>query len=172
MHRKLLVGVLTVLMGGVANAADVEKPGYQDNPEGDPQVLRQGPQSAPVHPQLEPSEDSAEIARQGRDGQPASAEPQFQLGPEHIDRAGAESPDGVAQNRFYRLDTDADGYLSRQEADQEIGSHWSRADQDADGKVDEAEFSAFETTRAEERSMEPATAPETRPETEFHMESR
>lgn len=153
MKYKLLITAMTLAMGSAAYAADATIPAYQETPEGDPQVLRQGEPGTPVHPQVRELEGSPEVARQGQEGAPASAEPNFELGPKEIDQAGREVPDGQpTSNAFYSLDQDADGYLSQQEADEELRAQWSEVDRDADGKVDEAEFSAFETTRTESPS--------------------
>jgi Ca2+-binding EF-hand superfamily protein len=52
--------------------------------------------------------------------------------------------------KFSDLDTNHDGYISRQEvqADQQrlqaLADNWSEADQNADGQVSASEFSAFE----------------------------
>ena len=50
------------------------------------------------------------------------------------------------QQRFNQLDTNHDGYISRDEAqaDSELSQNWNRADLKATNKIDESEFSAFE----------------------------
>jgi Ca2+-binding EF-hand superfamily protein len=47
---------------------------------------------------------------------------------------------------FKKLDTNKDGYISKDEAmaDKELSKDWSHADKNSDGKVEESEFSAFE----------------------------
>ncbi|NIP73583.1 MAG: hypothetical protein GWO16_11375 [Gammaproteobacteria bacterium] len=59
--------------------------------------------------------------------------------------AQAGSPEET-QARFQEIDANQDGYISMQEAEehQRLKDHWTAADQNADGQVDEAEFSAFE----------------------------
>lgn len=145
-HKILVVAMITAMSG----AAYANQPVPSETPEGDPQVQKQGPSGTPVHPQVRELEGSPEIARQGQEGEPASAEPNFQLGPKHIDQAGAEVPERSAtSNAFYTLDRDSDGYVSKQEADESLRAEWDKADRDSNGKLDEAEFSAFEATRAQ-----------------------
>ncbi|MEJ2609685.1 MAG: EF-hand domain-containing protein [Candidatus Thiodiazotropha sp.] len=47
---------------------------------------------------------------------------------------------------FTKLDTDGDGYISAEEStvDKALYNGWAKIDANADGKVDAAEFSAFE----------------------------
>jgi Ca2+-binding EF-hand superfamily protein len=54
---------------------------------------------------------------------------------------------GGAAGGFKALDADADGYISQQEAaaSQGLSDAYSSVDQNQDGKLDSAEFSAFET---------------------------
>lgn len=167
MNHKILIAAIAVAMGGAAYADDTTKPAYQETPEGDPQVLQQGPSGAPVHSQVRELEGSPEIARQGQEGGPASAEPNFQLGPKHIDQAGTEVRERPeTTNAFYSMDQDADGYLSQQEADESLRTQWNDVDRDANGKVDEAEFSAFEATREEQPPVQQYGDPENSPRME------
>ena len=48
--------------------------------------------------------------------------------------------------KFGDIDEDADGYISKMEANDydELKSNWMKADADKDGKLDVSEFSAFE----------------------------
>ncbi len=54
---------------------------------------------------------------------------------------------GGATGGFKALDADADGYISQQEAaaSQGLSDAYGSLDQNQDGKLDSAEFSAFET---------------------------
>jgi Ca2+-binding EF-hand superfamily protein len=63
---------------------------------------------------------------------------------------------------FSKLDADADGYISAEESlnDEALYKGWSDVDANSDGKVDPAEFSAFETGGSE--SAAPEAAPSTR----------
>jgi len=57
-----------------------------------------------------------------------------------------EMPMGEHDASFSKLDSNDNGYLSRQEAKQssDLSDHWSSADSNSDDKIDRAEFSAFE----------------------------
>lgn len=52
----------------------------------------------------------------------------------------------TAQKMFNKLDTNHDGYISREEArsDRQLSQDWDSADTNQDGKLEESEFSAFE----------------------------
>ena len=67
---------------------------------------------------------------------------------------------------FGDLDTDGDGYISRQEAQQAntLADNFNQADTDSDNRVDISEFSAFESSHRftpsdEEDAPEPGAAP-------------
>ena len=51
------------------------------------------------------------------------------------------------RRRFNAIDTNRDGYISEQEANkqQRLLKSWGKADLNSDGKIDQTEFSAFET---------------------------
>lgn len=51
------------------------------------------------------------------------------------------------QQRFGVIDRNGDGYISEQEAQQKerLLESWEKADLNADGRIDQTEFSAFET---------------------------
>ena len=70
--------------------------------------------------------------------------------------AGFMSTALASENQFNKLDADADGYITAEEAAAHEGlqAGWTDTDVNADGKVDAAEFSAFEMKGAEEQ--EPA----------------
>jgi hypothetical protein len=61
---------------------------------------------------------------------------------------------------FDELDTNQDGQVSTDEAakDVELKKAWSSVDQDANGAIDRAEFSAFETQREKPGASEQAPA--------------
>jgi Ca2+-binding EF-hand superfamily protein len=52
----------------------------------------------------------------------------------------------AGEEAFIKLDVDADGYISAEEAsaDQALHSSWETTDANQDGQVDAGEFSAFE----------------------------
>ena len=65
-----------------------------------------------------------------------------QMGGEpHMKMQGAQH-----QQRFRTMDTDGDGYISQTEASghQGLSNNWQQADRNADGRIDEGEFSMFE----------------------------
>lgn len=51
------------------------------------------------------------------------------------------------QRRFNVLDTNGDGFISEQEAkaQQQLLEEWKKADLNSDGKIDQSEFSVFDT---------------------------
>lgn len=51
------------------------------------------------------------------------------------------------QQRFKTIDTDGDGFISEAEAREHhrLLESWKKADLNSDGKIDQSEFSAFET---------------------------
>lgn len=51
------------------------------------------------------------------------------------------------RRRFDAIDADGDGYISEQEANEQrrLLKSWGKADLNSDGKIDQTEFSAFET---------------------------
>ncbi len=69
-------------------------------------------------------------------------------------------------NTFEALDVDGNGYISADEARarEDLTAQWSTADQDSDGKLNSAEFSAFEgigrlSPPEESEIAEPGAAP-------------
>ena len=70
--------------------------------------------------------------------------------------AGFLSTAIAGENQFNKLDADADGYISAEEAAAHEGLQqgWTATDANADGKVDAAEFSAFEMKGAEKKAPE------------------
>jgi hypothetical protein len=62
----------------------------------------------------------------------------------------------AAQDQFNKLDADGDGYISAQEAADHEGLQkgWQSTDANMDGKVDAAEFSAFEMQAQEHKAPE------------------
>ena len=65
------------------------------------------------------------------------------LVPVGVSAAGTKSSE---QEMFNKLDTNHDGYISKEEAsaNKELTEDWKRADRNRDDKLDESEFSAFE----------------------------
>ena len=67
---------------------------------------------------------------------------------------------------FEQIDTNGDGYISREEAkvSRSMSQNWTKADKDKDGHVDISEFSAFEsqgrfTPPEDLEEAEPGAAP-------------
>lgn len=63
----------------------------------------------------------------------------------------------VHESEFSQLDTNEDGYISRDEASGKLVDEYADADHDENGLVDQSEFSAFEAR------MEDFTSPITGP---------
>lgn len=61
----------------------------------------------------------------------------------------------ATQEKFNKLDTNQDGYISQDEAkaDSHLSQNWNAADPNNNGKINESEFSAFE------EEMEPGGMP-------------
>lgn len=59
----------------------------------------------------------------------------------------AFSGDNPEQEKFNRLDTNKDGYVSLEEAtgNHDMLSKWTDIDKNSDGQLEYSEFSAFET---------------------------
>jgi Ca2+-binding EF-hand superfamily protein len=55
----------------------------------------------------------------------------------------------AAEDGFMKLDRNADGFISAEESimDNDLYDGWSSADANNDGRIDSAEFSAFEISR-------------------------
>jgi hypothetical protein len=66
----------------------------------------------------------------------------------------------ATQKKFNQLDTNHDGYISKDEAkaDSMLSEEWSKVDPTNKGKIDESEFSAFE------EEMEPGGVPAKNPD--------
>jgi len=77
--------------------------------------------------------------------------------------AYAVEPDNPVKQQFNKLDTNHDGYISKEEAnaDSQLTDDWENADTNSDGKINAAEFSAFE----EYMEPEPGGLPEPAPDT-------
>ncbi len=58
--------------------------------------------------------------------------------------AGSSAAMDKSGDQFSSLDTNGDGKISKEEAQGELKANWSKADANADGSIDESEFSAFE----------------------------
>lgn len=73
-----------------------------------------------------------------------------------IAAAGFLSTAIAAENQFNKLDANADGNISAEEAAAHEGlqAGWTETDANADGQVDAAEFSAFEAKGAEMKAPE------------------
>jgi len=69
------------------------------------------------------------------------------------------------QATFNKLDTNQDGYLSQDEAKEniELSKAWSDADLNKDGRLEESEFSAFEETM-DPAKTEPSKTPMVSPD--------
>lgn len=73
-----------------------------------------------------------------------------------ITAAGFLSTAIAAENQFNKLDADADGYISADEAaaHEALKQGWTETDTNMDGMVDAAEFSAFEMKGEESKAPE------------------
>ena len=62
----------------------------------------------------------------------------------------------AGENQFNKLDADVDGYITTVEAAAHEGLQqgWQGIDTNSDGKIDAAEFSAFEMQAAENKTPE------------------
>ena len=72
--------------------------------------------------------------------------------------AGASSA-----SAFVELDTDGDGYLTKQEAEVQSGlvNNWEQADSNGDQQIDSTEFAAFEIEQGAQPTDPMETAPGT-----------
>ncbi len=71
---------------------------------------------------------------------------------------GSTSQDQAAAPNFNDLDKDQDGYISAVEAtgDSTLMEGWTEADTNSDRKIDQSEFSKFETNESQPTSAAPA----------------
>ncbi|MDJ0806315.1 MAG: EF-hand domain-containing protein [Gammaproteobacteria bacterium] len=62
----------------------------------------------------------------------------------------------AGENQFNKLDADADGYISAEEAaaHEALQKGWQATDANMDGQIDAAEFSAFEMQGEEKKAPE------------------
>ncbi len=77
--------------------------------------------------------------------------------PMQPDQGAAYGADADAfEYGFQNMDRNKDGYLSREEANEndELAQKWDEADTNHDGKVDESEFSAFEDSEPDSNSSD------------------
>ncbi len=149
MKTKILISAIALTFGSAAMAADLQHStdssaaeGTSAKPElqmGSPDVQNQGEPGGPASAKPDLQLGSDDVRNQGEPGGPASAQPKMQLG---------QTADS---SNFSKLDTNSDGYISKEEARGRLKDQWATADSNADGKIDESEFSALETT-------EPGTA--------------
>ncbi|MGD9170618.1 MAG: hypothetical protein PVI97_11250 [Candidatus Thiodiazotropha sp.] len=58
----------------------------------------------------------------------------------------------AAEDAFIKLDSNADGFISAEESidNEALYKDWASADANSDGRIDSAEFSAFEINSDEE----------------------
>lgn len=77
-----------------------------------------------------------------------SGSTQIQYGKDFQARSGAQAP------AFSQLDTDSSGTISRNEAGSRpnLAERWDKYDNDEDGELNRAEFSAFEKADLQDRS--------------------
>ena len=68
------------------------------------------------------------------------------------DPTTSSDPATASTRQFDELDADADGYLSKTEAEDTI-SDYDSADSNGDGQLDRAEFSAFEAEQSESATV-------------------
>ncbi len=69
--------------------------------------------------------------------------------------ANAEGYSATTQEKFNKLDTNHDGYISQAEAKShaQLMQKWSTTDANKDGKIEESEFSAFEEDMMSKKMM-------------------
>jgi hypothetical protein len=67
----------------------------------------------------------------------------------------AYSGDDPNKEKFNRLDTNQDGYVSTEEAtgNKDMLSKWTDIDKNSDGKLEYSEFSAFETMEMQQKQQ-------------------
>ncbi len=150
MKTKILISAIALTFGSAAMAADLQQSsdasataGSSAKPElqmGSPDVRNQGEPGGPASAKPDLQLGSEDVQNQGPPGGPASAQPKMQLGQE------ANSEKTAATGDFSELDKNNDGYISKEEATGRVKDHWATADKNADGKIDESEFSALETS--------------------------
>ncbi len=155
MKTKILISAIALTFGSAVMAADLPQStdasatdGASAKPElqmGSPDVQNQGETGGPASAKPDLQLGSDDVQNQGASGGPASAQPKMQLGQE------ADSETTAATGNFSELDKNNDGYISKEEAQGRVKDQWATADANADGKIDQSEFSALETT-------EPATS--------------
>lgn len=65
--------------------------------------------------------------------------------------AATEAAGAAGADRFSKLDTDGNGVISAEEvqADENLSANLGTIDKNGDGQIDQAEFSALETMKAE-----------------------
>lgn len=148
MKTKILISAIAMAMSGAVMATDPDK-AMNQAPEGSPEVVRQGPEGGPANTQVEKLEGDPSIAQQGPEGDPAAAPSGPPEGSPEVARQGPASPEDIAAGSdFTSLDKDGDGYISKEEASADVQDRWETADRNADGKLDQSEFSALETQDA------------------------
>lgn len=153
MKTKILISAMALAFGSAAMAADTGTSARTDgdvkveNQLGDPNIDAQGPTGGPAPEAAKPNLQlgSEDVRNQGPEGGPApeAAQPNFQLGSEDVQQQGQGE---MAASDFSSLDKNNDGYISKDEADARVKDRWATADINADGKIDQSEFSALETT--------------------------
>lgn len=78
----------------------------------------------------------------------AEPPPRFTADANRAEDAKAEQLQWLRERqRFNAIDRDRDGYINEQEAQQRqrLLESWQKADLNADGRIDQSEFSVFET---------------------------
>lgn len=145
MKTKILISAMALAFGSAAMAADVQSDSEAaaakpDLELGSPDVQNQGQPGGPASAKPDLQLGSEDVRNQGEPGGPASAQPEMQLG------QTADEADNVAIGNFSDLDTNHDGYISKEEANAQVKDRWETADTNADGKLDQSEFSALEST--------------------------
>lgn len=149
MKTKILISAMALTFGTAAMAADTGIATDNDaNVQvetnlGDPNIDKQGPTGGPASAQPETELGSPEVQAQGPEGKPADPQVQFELGQ---DKTLPKDAEMSASADFSTLDKDGDGYIALDELDGDTRDNLAKADANADGRIDQSEFSAFETS--------------------------
>lgn len=152
MKTKILISAIALTFGSAAMAADTSMSTEGDvsaKPEtelGDPNVQQQGPAGGPANAQPEMELGSQDVQTQGDEGAPAGAVVERDLGSDEIQQQGTSPREGSNIARFSEYDKDNDGYIVLDDVDGDVKNDLAAADANADGRIDEAEFSAFEAS--------------------------
>lgn len=152
MKLKILISAMALAFGGAAAAGDAEmKTSAGANAQvetelGSPEVNQQGPEGGPAPSAAKPDLElgSPDVQAQGPEGKPAEVQVEQQLGQDETRTVQPVEGQATASADFSTLDKNGDGYISMDELNDKDRNNLAAADANADGRIDQAEFSAFE----------------------------